>query len=236
MGYFTDNIDMLRNSSVTTGLTGYIKQNLGLRSSKEEFDDSTPSTDTSGQTSIFGNIFGDASGQDVSGQDISGLKADTATAAAIARKTSQAAQEVTAYTSLYVNWIITYGFFILWMIFTIIIGSLAANHLIYYPWHLRLFAFAFIVTMGYFSDYTQLNTVYFVFAYYLISALYTGYKIYKNPALKGKENVLPTFFAAVPLRTANGTFLDSLLFLFTYLQQGNNKMDTFYNELITKGM
>jgi len=170
--YFSNNIDVLRNFTATTGITGYLQRSLGLKSGKEEFEEETPaiSKDVSGRTfaSTFGNIFADTSGQDTSGsifgrifadtsgQDISGSKEAAIYAA---NKTSQAAQEITAYTAEYASVAITYGFLILWWIFCILIGSLVANHLIYYPQYIRLFAFSFIMLLGYLSDFSQMNLV-----------------------------------------------------------------------------
>ena len=196
--YLFTNIETLRNSSITTGVTDYVKRNLGFsQPDKEEFDD-PPAEDPS---------------------------------QIAAKKTQEAAQQSAAATADFIMTIINYGLFVVWMFFCVFIASIVANDLIYYPIHVRIFAFFFVMTMGYYSNYNVPNLVYFITTYYTVNSLYTGYRLYKQPELKGKENYLPTFYAILPIRTADKSFLDSWLFPFTYLQKGNDKMDVYYNQL-----
>ena len=202
--YLFTNIETLRNSSITTGVTDYVKRHLGFRKpDKEEFDDPPAA-------------------KEPSAEELSQMAAN---------KTAAAAQESAAATADFVMMMINYGLFIVWILFCVFIASIVANDLIYYPIQVRLFAFIFVMTMGYYSDYSMPNIVYFITTYYSVNALYTGYRLYKQPELKGKENYLPTFYAVLPIRTADKSFLDSFLFPFTYLQKGNDKMDVYYNEL-----
>jgi hypothetical protein len=91
------------------------------------------------------------------------------------------------------------------------------------------------MVLGNASNYTELNTVYLIGIYYLINMLYTAYRIYRKPELKGKEHILHTLYAILPIRTANNTFLDTVLYPVTYLQKGNDPKDTYYNQLTVNG-
>jgi len=222
--YVFGNIESLRNFTVNTGIIDYVKGRIGFKSNDAEYfaDPSNVAVQ-------------DGSGVDGSGVDASGQSATAKATAEAAVATQQAASATAAQSVSLIYTIIDKGLYILWWIFCIIIGSLVSNHLINYPWQVRVFLFAFIMVLGNFSDYTELNTVYIIGIYYLINMLYTAYRIYRKPELKEKEHILHTFYAILPIRTANNTFLDTVLFPVTYLQKGNDPKDTYYNQLTVNG-
>ena len=92
-----------------------------------------------------------------------------------------------------------------------------ANSMIFVPWPLRLVTFLLVLFGSWISQ-----PVFIIVSLYYIGYIFTS--LYKRSLLKEGDppiRLLPKIYAFLPLRTAKGGTLDTLLFLFTYFTSGD---------------
>jgi hypothetical protein len=104
---------------------------------------------------------------------------------------------------------------------------LVTNHMVMLPWSIRLFAALYIINIGIFTDFTQLNLIYFVLLAYMGLFLYRAYLQTMDPKL----NIVPFHtFGFLPLRTAKNNWTDVPNTLWRYLHIGADGPD--YNAVV----
>lgn len=117
-----------------------------------------------------------------------------------------------------------FGIGIVITVFTIMIVT---NHMIILPWSVRLFAALYLVNIGLFTDFTQMNMIYYVLLAYLGIFLYRAYLRTMDPTI----NIVPFYiFGFMPLRTAKLNWTDTINSAWLYLYGGAYGPD--YNAVV----
>ena len=121
------------------------------------------------------------------------------------------------------RWVL-FGIGIIITVFTIM---MVTNHMIMLPWSIRLFAALYILNIGLFTDFTQMNLIYFVLLAYLGLFLYRAYLQTMDPTM----NIVPFYtFGFLPLRTKKDNWTDVINSLWSYLHIGADGPD--YNAVV----
>ena len=111
------------------------------------------------------------------------------------------------------RWILFFiGLFL--MLITI---SMVTNHMIMLPVSLRLFVTLYLLNLGLFTDFTGLNTIYYILFTYAGICLYRVYLRTTDPTL----TIMPFYWDSfLPLRTTKNNWTDSFNRMWLYLPAG----------------
>jgi len=159
----------------------------------------------------------DTSGQDVSGRDTSdsainivGDIAKDFTTNLFKNNSSKSEANLGKSVGSWIWFGITLLLCIMFAVFT-------ANSMIFIPWPLRLITFLLILFGSWIS-----GPVFIIMSLYYIGYVFTS--MYKRSLLKEGDppiRLLPKLYTMLPLRTASGGMLDTLLYPFTYFTSGD---------------
>jgi len=151
---------------------------------------------------------------------------DTFDDASGASKTSSSSDYISIYSMIdrsikgeqfpWYRWLL-FGVGLFLMLITI---SMVTNHMIMMPVSLRLFATLYLLSIGLFTDFTGLNTIYYILLTYAGICLYRVYLRTTDPTV----TIMPFYWDSfLPLRTAKNDWTDfftPLFYLGRYLPAG----------------
>jgi hypothetical protein len=159
----------------------------------------------------------DTSGQDVSGRDSSDSVVNIATDMAKELTTnlfkSDSSKSDAKPGKSVGNWI----WFGISLLLCLMFAMFTANSMIFIPWPLRLITFLLILFGSWIS-----GSVFIIMSLYYIGYIFTS--LYNRSFQKEGDppiRLLPKLYTMLPLRTATGGMLDTLLYPFTYFTSGD---------------
>ena len=105
--------------------------------------------------------------------------------------------------------------------------SILTNHMVMLPWPIRLFVALYIINIGLYTDFTELNMIYYILMTYAVILLYRTYLGTINP----ETTMMPFHWDSfLPLRTTKNSWTDSLNWIWLYLPTGASGVR--YNNIV----
>ena len=117
--------------------------------------------------------------------------------------------------------------FAIGVFFTFIVMSMLTNHMVMFPWPVRLFVALYIINIGLYTDFTELNMIYYIILSYATLFLYRVYLGTIDP----ETTIMPFHWDSIlPLRTTKNSWTDSINSIWLYLPTGASGVR--YNNIV----
>jgi hypothetical protein len=117
--------------------------------------------------------------------------------------------------------------FAIGVFFTFIVMSMLTNHMVMFPWPVRLFVALYIINIGLYTDFTELNMIYYIVLSYATLFLYRVYLGTIDP----ETTIMPFHWDSIlPLRTTKNSWTDSINSIWLYLPTGASGIR--YNNIV----